>query len=652
MADTKELLIELSLENKKLIKSVNETDKKLGKLKKQQNETKGSLSNLKAGYIAIAAVLTGVVAKGFATAFKKASEFEEANSKFGVVFRGVSDEANRMRNELVDSYGVSTIEATKMLSSIQDFLVPMGVARDEALGLSDGFSRLAVDLGSFNDMPTADVLDAIKSGLAGQSEPLRRFGVDVRENVLKKMALAEGAISNMTEIIPPAIRSQLLYKKIMSDSADAQGDFARTMNSTANIMKRAGAIADDVVLIFGQALAKEMQPAIDGLNDFIKTENGLVKIKRAVEAIFVAFRLLILPTKAVINQIKFLVKNAVVAGQSLKDLFSSIAKRDVKGMAKAVKDATTGVIDNTKELVGSTVDDIKRVGADSINLLRELETEAIEGKNLVVENNETGNQSIVESNTLTKEQLKEINDLHRESEKEAEDQTLQDKLNRINILLDAVKKGSKEEEKLLQSKATFEKLINDKRKQQESLLHNAKLFFAKEEVSATRDALSDISSLTESKSRSLFDVGKTAAIATAIINSTLAVIKTMSSVPFPFNIPLAAAQGAVAAVQVNKIRSQKFEGKQHGGVINRVMGSPVNGEDGLIGVQRGEAILTREAVVNLGTDTINRLNQTGGKMGIKPNVNIIVQNNRPEETVAVLNNYFREFGTSRQGVET
>jgi hypothetical protein len=651
MADTKELLIELSLENKKLIKSVNETDKKLGKLKKQQNETKGSLSNLKAGYIAIAAVLTGVVAKGFATAFKKASEFEEANSKFGVVFKGVSAEANRMRDELVDSYGVSTIGATKMLASIQDLLVPMGVARDEAAGLSGQFARAAVDLASFNDVPVEDALLKIQSGLAGQSEPLRRWGILVNEGALKQEALAQG-MELVNGRITSQQRAQLVLTQIHKNGADAMGDMGRTFNSTANIMKRAGAIADDVVLIFGQALAKEMQPAIDGLNEFIKTENGLSKIKRAVEAIFVAFRLLILPTKAVINQIKFLVKNAVVAGQSLKALFSSIAKRDVKGMAKAVKDATTGVIDNTKELVGSTVDDIKRVGADSINLLRELETEAIEGKNLVVENNETGNQSIVESNTLTKEQLKEINDLHRESEKEAEDQTLQDKLNRINTLLDAVKKGSKEEEKLLQSKATFEKLINDKRKQQESLLHNAKLFFAKEEVSATRDALSDISSLTESKSRSLFDVGKTAAIATAIINSTLAVIKTMSSVPFPFNIPLAAAQGAVAAVQVNKIRSQKFEGKQHGGVINRVMGSPVNGEDGLIGVQRGEAILTREAVVNLGTDTINRLNQTGGKMGIKPNVNIIVQNNRPEETVAVLNNYFREFGTSRQGVET
>jgi hypothetical protein len=64
------------------------------------------------------AILAGVAAvAGITLAFKKAidkaSEFEEANSKFEVVFRGNIALANKFRDELVSSFGLSKLAATK-----------------------------------------------------------------------------------------------------------------------------------------------------------------------------------------------------------------------------------------------------------------------------------------------------------------------------------------------------------------------------------------------------------------------------------------------------------------------------------------------------------------------------------------------------------
>lgn len=76
-------------------------------------------------------------------------------------------------------------------------------------------------------------------------------------------------------------------------------------------------------------------------------------------------------------------------------------------------------------------------------------------------------------------------------------------------------------------------------------------------VSSTFGALS---SLMNTENRKLFEIGKAAAIAQATVDGFAAVQKTMASVPYPFNIPLAAAQGIAAAANVAKISSTSFGG--------------------------------------------------------------------------------------------
>jgi len=74
------------------------------------------------------------------------------------------------------------------------------------------------------------------------------------------------------------------------------------------------------------------------------------------------------------------------------------------------------------------------------------------------------------------------------------------------------------------------------------------------------DTFSNLSSLMNTGSRKLFKIGKAAAKASAIVDGYAAVSKTMASVPYPFNIPLAAAQAVASAVQVRNINQSQFGG--------------------------------------------------------------------------------------------
>jgi len=92
-----------------------------------------------------------------------------------------------------------------------------------------------------------------------------------------------------------------------------------------------------------------------------------------------------------------------------------------------------------------------------------------------------------------------------------------------------------------------------------------------------------LSTLMSARSKKLFKIGKTAAIASALINTYQAVTKTMAETPYPWNIPLAAAQGLAGMVQVQNIRSQQFGG---GG------GGTVGGGGGGGGVSTGAGLPT------------------------------------------------------------
>lgn len=127
---------------------------------------------------------------------------------------------------------------------------------------------------------------------------------------------------------------------------------------------------------------------------------------------------------------------------------------------------------------------------------------------------------------------------------------------------------------------------------------------AKEKKRAIRSSLTDIASLMSSGSKKMFRIGQAAAIANALIRTHEAVALTMAKTPYPWNIPLAAAQTVAGMARVNAIRSQQISGAREFG------GSVIGGRTYLVG-ERGPELFTAP---NSGTIVNNNqiTNQTAG----------------------------------------
>jgi hypothetical protein len=136
-------------------------------------------------------------------------------------------------------------------------------------------------------------------------------------------------------------------------------------------------------------------------------------------------------------------------------------------------------------------------------------------------------------------------------------------------------------------------------------LQDAEKKLTEEKVAAAASTAGNLSSLMKTSSRELYAIGKAAALAQATINTYQAITATMASTPYPYNIPLAIAQGVAGAVQVANIASQNpsFEA---GGIVP---GNSFTGDKVQANVNSGEMILNRQQQANL----FKQANGSGGQ---------------------------------------
>jgi hypothetical protein len=190
-----------------------------------------------------------------------ASNMAESLSKVRVVFGEGAAEVEKFGKNAAQNLGISNQAALEAAGTYGNLFQAFGLGQGEAQKMSTSLVQLAADMASFNNTSIDQAITALRSGLSGETEPLKRFGVALSEVRLKEEALRMGLIKTTSGTLPVAIKSQAAYSLILKDTALAQGDYARTADGTANTMKTLQAKMEDAKVALGDAL----MPAFKGL---------------------------------------------------------------------------------------------------------------------------------------------------------------------------------------------------------------------------------------------------------------------------------------------------------------------------------------------------------------------------------------------------
>jgi hypothetical protein len=195
-----------------------------------------------------------------------ASNLSESIAKTNTVFGKNAQAIQDWSRTTASALGVSRQAALEAAGTYGNLFRAFGINEQESAKMSTALVTLAADLASFNNVPIEDALLALRSGLSGETEPLKRFGIALNEARLKEQALADGLIKTTKGTLPQAIKTQAAYSLIMKDSALAQGDVARTAGGLANQLKFLKAGLDDAKAGFGEALLPIVLNVVTALN--------------------------------------------------------------------------------------------------------------------------------------------------------------------------------------------------------------------------------------------------------------------------------------------------------------------------------------------------------------------------------------------------
>lgn len=210
---------------------------------------------IRAGAENVSRALAGLAtaAAGSSVAVTKlASDANEAGSKFSFVFGKAAEETGKKLDEFSKSAGRSKYDLRDMASNIGALIGPMGFTAKKTGELSVSFTKLATDLSSFFNVRESDALMALRSAIVGESEPMRRFGVQLNELKIQREAFRLG-IAHSTKEVQGAIKTQAIFSIVMRETKQAQGDAVRTGDMLANSWRRMTSFMKDAGTDIGQA---------------------------------------------------------------------------------------------------------------------------------------------------------------------------------------------------------------------------------------------------------------------------------------------------------------------------------------------------------------------------------------------------------------
>lgn len=163
------------------------------------------------------------------------------------------------------NFGISSLAAQKYNGVLGAMLKSQGIAADSINEMSTSLTGLAGDMASFHNLEVEAAFEKIRSGISGETEPLKQLGIDMSVANLEAYALAQG-IETAYNKMSQAEKAQLRYNYLMAQTADVHGDFAKTAGEQANQQRIFNLNMEELAAVGGEQV-------LPVLNDITKTVN-------------------------------------------------------------------------------------------------------------------------------------------------------------------------------------------------------------------------------------------------------------------------------------------------------------------------------------------------------------------------------------------
>ena len=232
----------------------------------QTNKIKNAFSKIGKA-VGLALSVTAIISFG-KSCIELGSDLAEVQNVVDVTFGAMSETINRFARDALEEFGLSETSAKRYTSTMGAMLKSMGFTTQAAADMSMEMTGLAADMASFHNLDSETAFEKIRSGISGETEPLKQLGINMSVANLEAFALSQG-ITKAYNAMTQQEQAMLRYNYLMQATADAQGDFARTSDSWANQVRVLTERFNALKAAIGQGLIAVLTPVIRVLNSLL-----------------------------------------------------------------------------------------------------------------------------------------------------------------------------------------------------------------------------------------------------------------------------------------------------------------------------------------------------------------------------------------------
>ena len=246
----KEISVSVTSETTKFTKSMKDAEKSVKSLKKTVSNV---ASGIKMAFdsIDLTKAFNSVKKLGtvlYSDFLTKAIDTSEELNLFNVVFNNIEKngkttfselgkQATKFQNQLNEAFGTNKKETMRYQGLFQAMGESAGLDDKTAALMSENMTKLAYDLASLYNTTETKAAESLRAGVyAGQTKPLRNYGIDVTQTSYKPL-LQELGIEKSVSELTQAEKEILRYISTLRQAKNAMGDFANTIESPANQLK-------------------------------------------------------------------------------------------------------------------------------------------------------------------------------------------------------------------------------------------------------------------------------------------------------------------------------------------------------------------------------------------------------------------------------
>ena len=269
MAADGQVVFEITADGKHVTTSVKEITKVIeAEGKKWDKAASESTSKIENGFSKMAGSVAGkLAAAGIGAillnwgkdAVEAASDLREVQNVVDTVFGDGAAKIESWAKKAGTQFGLTETQAKKFTSTLGAMMKSSGLAGDEIVEMSTDLAGLAADMASFYNLDFETAFEKIRSGISGETMPLKQLGINMSVANLEAFALAQG-LEKTFQQMDQGEQTMLRYQYLMQATSDAQGDFEKTSDGFANAQRRIQTALNTIATNAGSFILNTLEP--------------------------------------------------------------------------------------------------------------------------------------------------------------------------------------------------------------------------------------------------------------------------------------------------------------------------------------------------------------------------------------------------------